>query len=111
MYGFKKIIAVSAATVTVMLALLTISSCTGLLGFDDTHFDYDYDEEWVLGNSLENVRKRYGEFDSEAPTRVGYFLDARPYLGVNEMRYYYYYMEYDSEGIITDVYVTYEPGG
>ena len=73
----KKIIALLAA---VLFALFAISSCSGLPGFDDYDFDlndFDYDDQWILGNTLENVRERYGEFDTEWTVpyqRAGYHL-------------------------------------
>ena len=110
----KKIMALSAA---VLLALFAISSCSGLPGFDDYDFDlndFDYDDQWILGNTLENVRERYGEFDTEWTVpyqRVGYYLGFGRPADMDGVFRFYYYMDYDGDEVITKVYVSCDSRG
>ena len=109
-----KIIAVSGTVVIAVMIVFTIMITS--VGFDDYDFelnDFDYDDEWILGNSLENVKGRYGEFDTELTyhQRVGYRLGMGRPSDIDGVFPFYYYMDYDSDGIVTKVYVSYDPRG
>ena len=69
---------------------------------------YKYNEWWIVGKSEEEIVERYGEFDKKWGKSKAYYIhldnawDLPPYL---------YYIEFDSAGIATKVYVDLAPGG
>lgn len=97
--------------------MVGVAACISSFGFDDYFFDlsdFDYDDQWILGNTLENVKERYGEFDTEwiVPyQRVGYYLGMGRPSDMDGVFRFYYYMDHDSDGVITKVYVSYDPRG
>ena len=110
-----KIIAVSGTVVIVVMIVFTIIITS--VSVDDYFFDlseFDFDDEWILGNTVENVRERYGEFDTEWTYHyqsVGYRLGMGRPADMDGVFPFYYYMDYDSDGIVTKVYVSYDPRG
>lgn len=81
---------------------------------------YKYNDWWIIGNSIENVKTRYGEFehvlgvegsfDKKGGT-VGYFIYEDNSLVMPSYLPYYYWIQYNSYGIVENVFVQTLPGG
>ena len=77
---------------------------------------YKYNDWWIKGRNIEQVRERYGEFDFEEGGSVGYFLyHGAPFIwnvvGMGDSLDRYYYMEIDESGVVHNVYVSVQRGG
>ena len=101
MIGIPVLIAVQIA-ITVPVSLYT--------ALHSTH--YKYNNWWIVGRSTEEVETRYGEFDIRVGNRVGYYL----YTGnrvpiMSDSTPCYYYMEFDENNIVRQVYKCVQPGG
>ena len=81
-----------------------------------------YNDWWIVGNSIQNVEQRYGKFDrtyygvydgtfNENGDIVGYYLyeDNSPIMPSHNPMYYW--IKYNSDGIVEKVYVDTVPGG
>ena len=103
---------ISAAIAAVVLIFVFVAA-----NYDRYYFDlndFDYDDEWIVGNTLENVRERYGEFDTAWTNpyqRVGYHLGAGRPADMDGVFPFYYCMDYNSDEVITKAYVSYDPRG
>ncbi len=81
-----------------------------------------YNDWWIVGNSIEHVREKYGDFDRELygafngnygnhGGTVGYYIGTdENFLDPTHSKMYYW-ISYDSEKIITEVYINTLPGG
>lgn len=95
---------------------LSVLTAGGLTLFRFTHPTYyKYRDGWVMGNTVENVEKRYGAFDtgqyqSGKAGVVGYFIfrDDGPIMP--DHLEHYYYMEYDESGVVVRVYAAVPKG-
>ena len=73
---------------------------------------YKYNDWWIVGRSIEEVETHYGEFDIRVGNRVGYYLytgNRMPIMSDSAPRYYY--MEFDENNIIREVYKCVQPEG
>lgn len=110
----KIIIAVRNKKVTKKVVISFISSIvllTVTIIFYCSHSTYYKYNDWlILGSNIEKVQKRYGEFDLKN-SKTGYYIytDNGPIMP-NYLEHYYY-IEYDEDGIVYNVYVAPRPGG
>lgn len=85
---------------------------------------YKYNDWWIVENSIENVRSKYGEFDrgrygnyncdgnfGTKGGTVGYFLYEDNSMVMPSHLPYYYWVQYNSDGIVEKVFVDTLPGG
>lgn len=72
---------------------------------------YKYNDWWILGSSVSKIKEKYGEFDIETLGRVGYYIYTDHYGIFPDYLKHYYYMYYDSDGIIYKVETGCQPGG
>ena len=103
-----------SAAIAAAVVFIFVFVVTNYDRYDFDLNDYDYDDKWIVGNTLENVRERYGEFDTEWITpyqRFGYYLGTGRPADMDGVFRFYYYMDYNSDGVITKVYVSYDPRG
>jgi hypothetical protein len=77
---------------------------------------YKYNDWVILQNSIYEVEKKYGDFDSgeireNQRGKVGYYIytDNGPIMP--DHMEHFYYMEYDEKGVIYNVYDGCPPGG
>ena len=76
---------------------------------------YKYEDTWIIGRHITEVEERYGEFDigeyeAGKSDRVGYMVeDWFPVM--RDPVPSYYYIEYNDEGVVTEVYIALHPGG
>ena len=103
----KQIISLSVSAVLLLVAVLFIGSHSTYYLFNDCR---------ILGNHIQEVPKQYGEPDLGRYTngtsgRFGYYIytDNGPIMP--DHLDHYYYIEYDENGIVTDVYDGCQPGG
>lgn len=99
-------------SVCVMLVIF-ISYTLWLLSHGETH---KYNDWWIVGNEVTDVAKRYGAFDI-GKYEKGYSGEVAYYLfedhgGIMPSHQsLYYYIRYDDNGIVTDVFVGGPYGG
>ena len=78
---------------------------------------YKYNDWLILNNNIHNVQKRYGDFDYDIVVdgkagMVGYYLpDKDGGIFWREPQDYFYYIEFDENGIVYNVYVGGPVGG
>lgn len=76
---------------------------------------FKYNDWWIVGNNIENVRARYGNFDRESSGNnggtVGYYIGEDNNWLDPTYADLYYWIEYDAEGTVDEVYVRTLPGG
>jgi len=84
------------------------------LASHSTH--YRYNDWFVLNSSIEQVQRRYGDFDlgrvhPGSSGRVGYYIykDTRGIMP--DYLEHYYYMDYDETGRVYHVFDGCQPGG
>jgi len=81
-----------------------------------------YNDWWVVGSSIENVREKYGDFSrnkygsfdgsyGENGGTVGYYIGTDESFLDPTHSPMYYWMHYNSEKIVTKVYIETLPGG
>ena len=72
---------------------------------------YKYNDWWVQGRTLSQVEARYGPFDIRRNGVLGYYIytDNGPIMP--DHLPHYYYLEYDDNGIVRNVYEGVAPGG
>ena len=81
-----------------------------------------YNDWWVVGNSIENVREKYGDFSrmkygafngdyGENGGTVGYYIGKEANFLDPTGAPMYYWMHYNSDRIVTEVYIQTLPGG
>lgn len=104
----KKILLLSSA-----IACIIISSVL----FISSHSTYiKYNDWWVLGNTVERIERRYGEFDlfeyrHGVSGKVAYYIYTDNSGFLPDHLKHYYYIEYNEQGIATRVYDACAPGG
>ena len=80
-----------------------------------------YNDWWIIGNSVENVREKYGDFSrnkygafdgsyGEGGT-VGYYIGTDENFLDPTHSPMYYWIDYNSDRIVTEVYIQTLPGG
>lgn len=72
---------------------------------------YKYNNWLIIGSSYNEVEKIYGEFDMEYSNKKGYYIGYDNSAIMPSHQTQYYWMEYDENGIITNVYIGTRPGG
>lgn len=97
-------------TLVIIIAVIAVlSAVISYFCFHPTF--YKYNDAWIIGRSIDEVEERYGEFDLDWDYRKGYYIynDDRGFLpdGLD----HYYYMEYDENGIVYEVYDSCQMGG
>lgn len=72
---------------------------------------YKYNDMWIIGHSVTDVKNRYGEFDLYNGAYAAYYIytDNRGFLP--DHLDHYYYMYYDENEIVTKVGDSCQPGG
>lgn len=97
----KKFLILSISAIMLTAVVLFISS-------HSTHIKYN--DWWIVGNSIDNIKKRYGEFDFSNfrqgyrnGASCGYYVGNDRYALICDNAEYYYIMYYDSNGVVTDV--------
>ena len=81
-----------------------------------------YNDRWIVGNFIENVREKYGDFSrnkcgafdgsyGENGGTVGYYIGTDENFLDPTHSPMYYWMHYDSDKIVTKVYIETLPGG
>ena len=72
---------------------------------------YQYNDMWIIGRSVTDVKNRYGEFDLYNGAYAAYYIytDNRGFLP--DHLKHYYYMYYDENEIVTRVTDACQPGG
>ncbi len=96
-------IKIISRTVTVAIIILFIVSV--ILFYASHHTSLRYNDWWIVGNNISNVEARYGKYDIDTGRIAAYYLYN---FDTND---YYYYMYYDSDGIITRVETGIQIGG
>lgn len=76
----------------------------------------EYNDWWILNNDIAKIQSRYGKFDveyslCEGRRRAGYLIFSNNGPVMPDYLDYFYFMEYDTEGIVYRVYVKARPGG
>ena len=96
-------------TLTVLAAITLLT----IFLLYETHLIYTikYDAGWIIGSSISDVEERYGEFDLERSGRSAYYIYTDNYGLWPDGSDHYYYMRYDSDGIVYEVYDGCQPGG
>lgn len=105
--------------IIIFVVISIVILISALVLFFASHSTYiKYNDWWIVGNSVENVRERYGEFDlgkyNENGGTFGYFAyedDGRHNLLDPSYLDMYYYIKYNSDGIVENVYMASQPGG
>lgn len=95
--------------ICIVLSLLLLSSCIVFFLSHKTY--YKYNDWWIIGRSYDEVVKRYGEFDCEYGSEKGYYIKKDNSIIMPSHQDYYYWMIFDENGIITEVYIAAKPGG
>ncbi len=104
----KKIICISAC-VCVFLIIVVLWICS-----HQTY--YKYNDWWVIGRTIPEIEARYGDFDMNTyiygkPGRVGYYIYNDDKWIMPDHLPHYYYIEYNENGVATEVYDGVAPGG
>ena len=99
----EKRIKIISRTVTVAIIILFIVSA--ILFYASHHTSLRYNDWWIVGNNISTVEARYGKYDIDTGRIAAYYLYN---FDTND---YYYYMYYDSDGIITRVETGIQIGG
>lgn len=108
-----------------LIASITIVIFTAVALFFASHSSsIKYNDWWIVGNSIENVRDKYGEFDrgmygnynrngdfGDDGGTVGYYLYDDNSMVMPSHQPQYYWIEYDSNNIVQEVFVDTLPGG
>lgn len=94
--------------ICIVLALLLVS-CVMFFLSHKTY--YKYNDWWIIGRSYDEVVKRYGEFDCEYGLEKGYYIGKDNSIVMSSHQDYYYWMSFNENGIITEVYIAAKPGG
>ena len=106
----------SNKTLNIVLAILVILSGIAI-AFKLSHsISYKYNDCFILGNSIDSIRDRYGDFDIETSVNgnsgtVGYYLYTDNNSIMPNYLDYYYYMEYDKSEMVYQVFEGSQPGG
>ena len=101
----------------IIIIMINVFLMINLLIFDYSHKTYFKYNDWViLGSQIDNVREKYGEFDRGnikygESGKVAYYIytDNSPIMPDHLPRYYF--ICYDKDGIVYEVYVSGPPGG
>ncbi len=66
-----------------------------------------YEDEWIIGKTLEEIEERYGKADLDYTRVVGYRIDVCEFSRflTFDPDYYVYYISVDKNGVAKDVYV------
>ncbi len=110
----KLLIAGISVVIVTAIALIFASRSTCL----------KYNDWWIVGNSIENVRDRYGEFTrgmygnyncdgdfGDDGGIVGYFIYVDNAMVMPSHQPQYYWIKYNSDNIVEEVFVDTVPGG
>lgn len=98
----KCIIIISAIVLLIVGAILYLLS-------HQTY--YKYNDWWVIGKTMSEIEERYGEFDIEQGSQIGYFIYTDNGWIMPDHLDHYYYIEFDENGIATEVLDSVQPGG
>lgn len=94
----------------IILAVLVSMGCT--IWFYCTHPTYyKYNDSWILGKTVDQVRVRYGEFDVVTDGCVAYYIYTDNSGFLPDHLKHYYFMEYDNNDIIYEVHDSCQLGG
>lgn len=105
----KKKAAVCLSTSAVLLAVSVL--------FIDAHSTcIRYNDRWIVGRTVSEVESFYGEFDTGSfkpgqSGRVGYYIYTDNGPVMPDHLDHYYYIEYDRNGVVHNVYDGCQPGG
>ena len=72
---------------------------------------YKYNDIWIMGNTISDIKNRYGEFDLFNDAYAAYYIytDNKDFLP--DHLKHYYYMYYDENNIVYNVEDSCQPGG
>ena len=94
--------------ITIIIVIIITSVC---LFISSRSTYYKYNDWWIIGRSVEEVETRYGEFDIIFGNRVGYYLYTHNGPIMADYLPRYYYMKFDENNIIYEVFKGVHPGG
>ncbi|MDE6730075.1 MAG: hypothetical protein K2J71_04790 [Oscillospiraceae bacterium] len=100
--SYRKLFILSVAAIIVLLMIL----------FKLSHsISIRYNDWWIIGNTVEAVESRYGQFDKNIGNKRGYYISSGNSWVMPDHLSWYYWMKVDENGIITEVYIDSSPGG
>ena len=97
----------------ITLAVLAAITLLTIFLLYETHLIYTirYDAGWIIGRCISDVEERYGKFDLERSGSSAYYIYTDNYGLWSDGLDHYYYMRYDSDGIVYEVYDGCQSGG
>ncbi|MDL2317963.1 hypothetical protein LJC74_02550 [Eubacteriales bacterium OttesenSCG-928-A19] len=96
-------------TVIMLIFIAMASLCL----FYASHSTYiEYNDWWILGRSVNEVKERYGNFDLLwSSNGVAYFAHHGNKLFLSDHLDHYYFIEFGEDGIVHTVSLKTQPGG
>ena len=94
----------------VIIAVLTL--LLSMVAFYIIHPTYyKFNDIWIIGNTIPDIKNRYGEFDLINGAYVAYYIytDNKGFLP--DHLKHYYYMYYDENNVVYRVEDSCQPGG
>ncbi|MDE6251387.1 MAG: hypothetical protein K2M78_01935 [Lachnospiraceae bacterium] len=95
----------------VIILILVILQIVILIVYFSHSTYWKYNDWWIVGNDIDNVEKRYGEFDFDYGNRKAYYIGKDDAMIMPSHSPQYYWMELDDNGIVTQVYIAGPIGG
>lgn len=106
----------------IIIVILFIFIISISLFFHSHRTYWKYNDNWIIGNSIENIQERYGTFTrnmgssfdgsfSNSGGIVGYYIYTDNSMVMPDHLPYYYWIKYNSEHIVEKVWVATLPGG
>ena len=92
----KKLIVTISIIIVVIIAM-------GLFFFSHSTY-WKYNDWWIVGNDIDSVKKKYGEFDINLEYRKAYYIGKDNSIIMPSNLEKYYWIEIDDNGIVTKVY-------
>lgn len=65
---------------------------------------WKYNDWWIVGNDIDSVKKKYGEFDINLKYRKAYYIGKDNSIVMPSRLEQYYWIEIDDNGMVTNVY-------
>lgn len=92
----KKLIVTISIIIVVIIAM-------GVFYFSHSTY-WKYNDWWIVGNDIDSVEKKYGEFDINLEYRKAYYIGKDNSIIMPSNLEKYYWIEIDDNGIVTKVY-------
>lgn len=105
---------------TIVMGVLTVFVCGAALFFSSHKTDIRYNDWWIIGNNINTVQSRYGDFYTKSGNKAvispqggscSYYLGKTSDFFLDSPKDTYYTICYDKNGIVYDVYLSGPAGG